>query len=132
MAGAPGTLTLAKDWPTMDDPPLVAAARAGRREAQAALFREHAPQLTRLLTLLLASTADAEDAVQDSFVIAFSDLAQLRDGEAFGGWLRQIAIRQAHRRFRKRRLYRALGLDLPLEDATLEKLLAPGAPPDVR
>ena len=116
----------------MDDHPLVSRAKAGDVHAQAALFRRHAPQLTSLLTHLLASVADAEDAVQDAFVIAFRDLRQLRDLGVFGGWLRKIAVHQAHRRFRRRRLYRALGLDRHVEDATLEQLVDAAALPDLR
>jgi RNA polymerase sigma-70 factor (ECF subfamily) len=60
--------------------------------------------------------------VQDSFLIALRSLDQLREPEAFAGWLRQIAITQAHRRFRKRKLLRLLGLDRQLDDATLSQL----------
>jgi RNA polymerase sigma-70 factor (ECF subfamily) len=114
-----------------DESELVAAACAGGTAAQAELFRRHAPQLLPLLKRLLASTADAEDALQDTFVLAFRDLAQLRDASAFGGWLRGIAVHQAHRRFRRRRFWAALGLDRSLADARLADLADPAAGPEV-
>jgi len=109
----------------------VARAQQGHSAAQAELFHAHAPRMLRLLTYLLASTTDAEDALQDTFVHAFRDLGQLKDPLAFGGWLRQIAIHQAHRHFRRRRLLRGLGLDRRPPDATLAQLVAPGVAPEV-
>jgi RNA polymerase sigma-70 factor (ECF subfamily) len=115
-----------------DERPWVERAQEGDARARATLFERHAPRLVGLLTRLLQSTADAEDAIQDTFVIAFSELPRLRDAGAFGGWVRQIAVHQAQRRFRRRRLQRLLGLDRPLEDATLAKLADPGATPELR
>jgi RNA polymerase sigma-70 factor (ECF subfamily) len=117
--------------PPEDDDALVERARNGAAAAQAELFRRHAPRLSTLLTRLLASTADAEDALQDTFIIAFNDLVQLRDSGAFSAWLRRIAVHQAHRRFRKRRLLAALGLDHSLTDATLADLADPDAGAEV-
>jgi RNA polymerase sigma-70 factor (ECF subfamily) len=45
----------------------------------------------------------SEDAVQDSFVIAFRRLGLLRDGSKFGPWLMRIVRRQALQAARKRR-----------------------------
>lgn len=39
----------------------------------------------------LLSTADAEDATQETFVRALSRIEELRSPNALGGWLRQIA-----------------------------------------
>ncbi len=114
-----------------DDYPFVVRALAGDVQAQAALFARHVQRLTTMLTRLLASTTDAEDAVQDTFAVAFTDLKKLRDLHAFGGWLWQIAVHQAHRRFRRRRFLRAFGLDQHVADATLEQLVDPRALPDV-
>src|SRR6266511_2738035 len=79
----------ASPLPPDEEAGLAARARDGAGAAQAELFRRHAPRLLPLLTRLLSSTADAEDALQDTFVEAFADLPKLRDLEAFGGWLRR-------------------------------------------
>lgn len=115
-----------------DELALVADAAVGDETARGALFRRHAPRLLVLLQRLLSSTSDAEDALQDTFLIAFHDLPQLREQRAFGGWLRQIAVHQAQRRFRRRRLLRALGLDRGTADATLERLADRAVSPEVR
>jgi RNA polymerase sigma-70 factor (ECF subfamily) len=121
-----------EDSPQADDSAVVARARDGETSARAELFRSYAPRLLPMLVHLLSSKSDAEDALQDSFVAAFRDLGHLKDESAFGGWLRQVAVHQAHRRFRRRRLLGALGLDRHADDATLDQLADTDANPDVR
>ena len=58
---------------------------------------------------LLGRGSDAEDAIQDSFVIALEQLPKLREGAAFRSWLLRIVLHQAHRRYRKRRMLTRLG-----------------------
>jgi RNA polymerase sigma-70 factor (ECF subfamily) len=118
--------------PALDDAELVARARSGDGTARARLFQRHGRALAGLLGRLLGSTADAEDALQDTFIVAFERLAQLRDDDAFAGWLTQIAVRQAHRSFRRRKLLRVLGLDRGERDARFAQLAAPATSPEVR
>jgi RNA polymerase sigma-70 factor (ECF subfamily) len=115
-----------------DDATLVARAREGAEWARAALYRRHAPLTLGLLTRLLASTADAEDAAQDTFVEALRDLASLRVPRDFGHWVRRIAVHQAHRRFRRRRLWAALGFDGTPLDATLDQVADDRLSPEER
>ena len=44
----------------------------------------------------------------------------------------QIAVRKTHRRFRRRKLLRLLGLDRGASDRALESLATPGLGPDAR
>jgi RNA polymerase sigma-70 factor (ECF subfamily) len=108
--------------PERTDAELVTAAIAGQRAAEAALYRRHARGTAAVVIRLLGRTADAEDVLQDAFVTAFERLAQLRDPAQFRGWLVRIAISHVHRRFRRRRLLRAFGLDRGHDDATLARL----------
>lgn len=108
--------------------------RAQRRDptGEAELFQHFAPGLVGMLERLLGSVVDAEDALQDTFVVALSQLDRLREPAAIGGWLTGIAVHQAQRRFRRRRLLRVFGLDRGVRDAGLAELAAPSTPPDVR
>lgn len=115
-----------------DDGILVVRALAGDRAATDALFRAHAAAVLGVVTRLIGRRQDAEDVAQDAFAVALSELADLRDLAAFGPWLRTIAVRQAHRYFRRRRVLRVLGLDRGVDDATLALLATPTASPDVR
>jgi RNA polymerase sigma-70 factor (ECF subfamily) len=106
----------------LDDGMLVERALGGADWAKHELFQRHAPRVLGFLTRLLGSTADAEDASQDAFVEAFRDLPKLREARDFGRWVIRIAVHQAHRRFRRRRLLSFVGLDTPDLDATLDAL----------
>ncbi len=114
------------------DEELVLRARNGNRQAQALLYARFAPSLAGLLVRLLGMRADAEDALHDTFLVAFENLSSLREPAAIGGWLQRIAVAQAHRRFRRTRLLRLLGFQLPPLDAGLAELAARDASPEVR
>lgn len=115
----------------LEDGTLVERALAGADWAKRELFQRHAPRVLGFLTRLLASTADAEDASQDTFIEAFRDLPRLREARDFGRWVMRIAVHQAHRRFRRRRLLSYVGLG-PQLDATFEALADEHANPTHR
>lgn len=94
----------------------------GERWAEEAFYRRHVERVLGLAQRLLGNFADAEDVTQDTFATAFQIWHQLRDRERARAWLMQIAVRQVHRKFRKRRLLRLLGLDRSIEDLPLESL----------
>jgi len=108
--------------------------RALKREplAEEALFRRYAPALLGTALRLLGRRSEAEDAVQDAFVIALERLSQLRDPEAVRGWLQQIVVSQARRQLRRARLLRVLGFGRDDDTVSLAELASEGAGPDVR
>ncbi len=91
------------------DNDLVERAQRGDGWAEEALFRRHVGRVAQVATRLLGRTAEAEDVIQDSFVIALEQLPKLREGAAFRSWLLRIVVHQAHRRYRKRRMLNRLG-----------------------
>jgi RNA polymerase sigma-70 factor (ECF subfamily) len=93
-----------------DDAALVARACAGDRWAEDAIYRRHAPALTRLCTRVLGRAEDADDVVQDTFVTAFAKLATVREPAALRGWLVRVAVHLARRRLRKRKWLSYVGL----------------------
>jgi RNA polymerase sigma-70 factor (ECF subfamily) len=95
--------------PEPSDDDLVRRAQSGDAWAEEALFRRHIGRAGQIATRLLGRGCDAEDAIQDSFVIALEQLPKLREGAAFRSWLLRIVVHQAHRRYRKRRMLTRLG-----------------------
>ena len=95
--------------PEPTDVELVQRAQRGDAWAEEALFRRHVSRVAQVAQRLLGRTAEAEDVIQDSFVIALEQLPKLREGSAFRAWLLSIVVHQAHRRYRKRRMLTRLG-----------------------
>jgi RNA polymerase sigma-70 factor (ECF subfamily) len=114
------------------DAELVERAVAGDRWSREVLYKRHARSLLGMTARLLGRRDDAEEIVQDTFVMAFEQLQVLREPAALRAWLGQIAISLVRRRLRRARLTRLLGLDRAASDATLEALAQPGASPDAR
>lgn len=114
------------------DAALVTAMLAGDRAAEEILYRRHAAGVLRLATRLLRSSEDANDVLQDAFLTAFEDIGKLREPEAFRPWLHKITVRLVHRRFRRRRVLRYLGLDRREDDLSLEALADESASPEAR
>ncbi len=121
--------TAGADHPT--DRALVERIIDGDRWAQEALFRRYVGPLGKVVVRLLQDRIEAEDIVHDTFVTAFSQLPKLRDPSAVKGWLMQIAVRKVHRRFRRRRLLAALGIEAH-QDASYEAFASEDAGPEVR
>ncbi|HEY8088311.1 MAG TPA: RNA polymerase sigma factor [Polyangiaceae bacterium] len=115
-----------------DDAALVGGALRGNRSSEEAIYRAYAPAVLTLTTRLLGRRSDGEDATQDTFILAFQNMHQLRSPAALRPWLMRIAVSQVRRRFRKRRLLRTLGLYVGADDATLESLVSSGASAEVR
>jgi RNA polymerase sigma-70 factor (ECF subfamily) len=72
---------------------LVDAARKGDREAYADLVGVRGDRLYAIAQRILRDVHRAEDAVQDTLVIAWRDLPGLRDPERFDAWLNRILVR---------------------------------------
>lgn len=90
----------------------VEAAQAGERAAFERLYRAFAPMVHGIV-LAYVDWAEAEDLVQDAFVVAHHRLDQLSTPAAFGGWLAQIARRRATDRLRRARPAATLPTNLP-------------------
>ena len=83
----------------------VRAAQQGDTDAFEYLYRRFAPGLMPILWRLSGGDRSlAEDWLQDSFVLAWKKLNQLRDAKAFGGWLRKLAVNRALTEKRRGRL----------------------------
>ena len=108
--------------PEPSDAELARRIARGERWAEEAFYRRHAPQVLTLTQRLLGNSWDAEDVTQETFVTAFEIWHQLRDQERARSWLLQIAVRKVHRKFRRRRLLRLLGLDRNWDDLPLDAL----------
>ena len=74
---------------------LVALARTGDRAAFGRLIEEHLVAARRLALAAVGQPADADEAVQDASVAAWTRLDALHDPAAFRGWFMRIVWRKA-------------------------------------
>jgi RNA polymerase sigma-70 factor (ECF subfamily) len=71
---------------------LVEAARAGDREAYVDLIRSRTDRLFAIAQRIVRDIDRAEDALQDTLVIAWRDLPGLRDPDRFDAWLGRLLV----------------------------------------
>ncbi len=76
---------------------LIDAAKTGSVEAFTDLVRAYRDRLLRFLVTRCATYADAEDALQDTFINAFRYIHSYDPRWRFSTWLYRIAIRNAQR-----------------------------------
>ena len=76
---------------------LVALAREGDHDAFSSLAASSTHRLYGIARAILGSSERAEDAVQDALVLAWRDIAGLRDLDRFDAWLYRLVIRACYR-----------------------------------
>jgi RNA polymerase sigma-70 factor (ECF subfamily) len=106
--------------------------RRGSREAAAEVVQRHNRGLWRIARGILGNDSDAEEAVQDAYVRAFTSLDAFRGDASLGTWLARIVINEALRRSDRR--HATVDLDdlaeqLP-SDHTASATMAPPAGPE--
>jgi RNA polymerase sigma-70 factor (ECF subfamily) len=66
------------------------------------IFAGHLPSLTRIALRLVGNPADAEDAIQDAFLSAYTHLDQFRGRAQMSSWLTTIVVNAARMKVRRR------------------------------
>jgi RNA polymerase sigma-70 factor (ECF subfamily) len=94
----------------LSDEELVARIRADEARCERLLYLKHAGYVLSLCLRLLGHREEAEDAAQDIFLAVLEELASLREPSRLRPWIAQVAVHKVHRRFRRRKMLRALGL----------------------
>lgn len=82
---------------------LVERCKLGERKAQYELYKHYSKAMFNICMRILNHIGEAEDALQEAFVDAFTNLHQFRQQSTFGAWLKQIVVNKAinHMRGRK-------------------------------
>lgn len=79
---------------------LWARGRRGERSALEALYRRFARDVARWGWQLLGSDRDLDDLVQDTFILAFRKLDEVKEPERLRSWLASIASNLSRKRYR--------------------------------
>ncbi|WAC10799.1 RNA polymerase sigma factor [Dyadobacter pollutisoli] len=83
---------------------LVERCKLGERKAQYELYKCYSKAMFNICMRILNHLGEAEDALQEAFVDAFTNLHQFRQQSTFGAWLKQIVVNKAINHMRSRKV----------------------------
>ena len=78
--------------------------RAGKTELFEYFVRQYQKKITRIAYRFLRDTGEADCAAQESFLRAYQNLDDFREGSTFETWLTRICINWCKDRLKRRRL----------------------------
>jgi RNA polymerase sigma-70 factor (ECF subfamily) len=117
---------------TAEDIAIAAGCRAGDMRAYEKLYRAQGARMRNLARNLLGSPADAEDAVQDTFLKIQRGIGNFRGQSSFVTWTFRILVNTCYD-IRRRRVRRKENVqDDTDESSRSRELRAPGAHPTLR
>jgi RNA polymerase sigma-70 factor (ECF subfamily) len=90
--------------PPVDEARLIEEVRSGNTEAFDHFVRKYQPRITRVAYRLLRDTGEADCAAQESFLRAFLNIREFREGSTFETWVTRICINWCKDRLKRRRL----------------------------
>ncbi|MGC9365071.1 MAG: RNA polymerase sigma factor [Fidelibacterota bacterium] len=100
--------------PPFDEEQLVARAKQGDRQALSQLVIEYRSRIYHLGLRLTGSEQDAEDILQEAFLIMVKKIHQFKGNSSFYTWLYRIAVNIGLRKLKsKPRKYQHISLDDP-------------------
>lgn len=130
MTARPRHRDIAPPGPDTPEAELVRNAQNGNEAAVRELIRRMNPRLFRVARGIVASDADAEEVVQETYLKAFTKLDSYRAEARFSTWITRIAINTARmdrRRVRPQEEYDTVSEDQNASDSILA---FPGQPPN--
>lgn len=77
--------------------------KKGDRKAQYEIYKQYAKAMYHVALRITADTLEAEDVLQEAFLVAFDKIASYRNEASFGAWLKKIVVNAALNQVRKRR-----------------------------
>ena len=90
---------------------LLNLARQGNRDAFTTLLKQYDHKISRLTLKITRDPDEAADALQDTFLKAYANLALFRGHSRFYTWLARIAVNEALTRLRRQNTNRHASLD---------------------
>lgn len=79
---------------------LLNGCKKGRAKSQEALYRRFAPAMYGVCLQYASSEEDAQDILQEGFIKVFAKLDQVKNPEAFPGWIRRLMINTSLEKYR--------------------------------
>lgn len=89
---------------TPDVRKLVEGTRNGDQEAFRSIYECYGPRIYNFLFRLLGSRSEAEDATQQTFLIALNRIGTLRDPNLLESWIYRIARNEVYQKYRRKQV----------------------------
>ena len=87
----------------------------GDRSAQFEIYKRYYKAMYNTALRILKNSFEAEDVMQESFLIAFTKLGTFKGDVAFGAWLKRIVVNKSITQYRKNHKVDEVGLDVVKE-----------------
>jgi|SRR5947209_8647857 len=121
----------ALEQPATDEASLVARARRKDASAVALIIRQNNQRLYRIARSILRDDFEAEDALQDAYIRAFTSLDSFRGESRLGTWLARIVMNEALGRLRRRKPTIDFDSFAKTQEGSAEIIRFPAANPDL-
>jgi RNA polymerase sigma-70 factor (ECF subfamily) len=114
---------------SVSDGELVRLALENNGDAFRTIMTRHNRRLYRLARAVVDDDAEAEDIVQEAYVLAFTNLGTFRGEAGLATWLMRITLNEARRRLRRRRPAVDLAILDSIQGISAQPAPFPSAPP---
>lgn len=94
---------------------LLEACRKGDSRAQMEIYKLYYKPMYHTSLRILGDTMEAEDVMQEAFLVAFRNIRSIDLNVSFGGWLKKIVVNRSLDALRKRKPGMELVADFPDE-----------------
>ena len=84
---------------------------SGNQHAQLEIYNRYYKAMYNTSLRIVKDTYEAEDIMQDSFLVAFTKLGELKDLKTFGAWLKRIVINNSIYHYKKSNKYQNVPFD---------------------
>ncbi|MFP5040721.1 RNA polymerase sigma factor [Parasediminibacterium sp. JCM 36343] len=81
---------------------IIMQAQKGDSAAMQALYQQYSKAMFSTCTRMMGTKEDAEDVLQEAFIMTFKNLHQLKEAAQFGGWLKRIVVNECIRHCKKK------------------------------
>ena len=90
---------------------LIDLCKANNQQAQLEVYNRYFKAMYNTSLRIVKDSYEAEDIMQDSFLLAFTKLDSLKDPKIFGSWLKRIVINNSIYHYKKNSKYNNVPLD---------------------
>ncbi|GGK32646.1 DNA-directed RNA polymerase sigma-70 factor [Yeosuana aromativorans] len=90
---------------------LIELCKSGNQSAQLEVYNRYFKAMFNTALRIVKDRFEAEDIMQDSFLLAFTKLDTLKDVKIFGSWLKRIVINNSIYHYKKNSKYDNVPLD---------------------